>query len=80
MNKPFVVHTDFSNKGLGAVLGQMDEENRECIVACISRSLNKHEKEYASYKREMLAAVWAVKMFDYYLRGSRFTLVTVHCT
>lgn len=77
-SKPYLLHTDFSNQGLGAVLGQYDDDGLECIVACISRSLNKAEKEYASYKGEMLAAVWAVKTLDYYLRGSRFTLVTDH--
>jgi hypothetical protein len=74
--QPFVLHTDFSNVGLGAVLGQVDSEGREGIVACISRSLNGYERNYASYKGEMLAAVWAVKSFAFYLRGTTFTLVT----
>ena len=78
LSKPFLLHTDFCNHGLGAVLGQVDEQGQEHIVACISRSLNKYEKNYASYKGEMLAAVWAVRAFDYYLRGTQFTLVTDH--
>ena len=78
LSKPFLLHTDFCNHGLGAVLGQIDEHGQERIVACVSRSLNKYEKNYASYKGEMLAAVWAVRSFDYYLRGAQFTLVTDH--
>ena len=78
LSKPFLLHTDFCNHGLGAVLGQLDELGQERIVACVSRSLNKHEKNYASYKGEMLAAVWAVRAFNYYLRGAQFTLVTDH--
>ena len=78
LSKPFLLHTDFCNHGLGAVLGQVDDQGQEHIVACISRSLNKYEKNYASYKGEMLAAVWAVRAFDYYLRGTQFTLVTDH--
>jgi hypothetical protein len=60
------------------VLGHVDAQGQEHIVACISRSLNKYEKNYASYKGEMLAAVWAVRAFDYYLRGTPFKLVTDH--
>jgi transposase InsO family protein len=77
-SKPFILHTDFSSHGLGAVLGQVGEDGKEYMVACISRSLNKYEKEYGSYRGEMLAAVWAVRTLRYYLAGKRFTLVTDH--
>ncbi|GIL68744.1 hypothetical protein Vafri_21970, partial [Volvox africanus] len=78
-NRPLIVHTDFSNKGIGAVLGQVDDDGNEYMCACISRSLNKHEANYSSYKGEMLAAVWAVKMFRHHLIGGPpFKLVTDH--
>ncbi len=73
-----VVHTDWSSYGLGAVLGQIDDQGREVIVACISRSLNKHEANYSSFEGEMLAAVWAVKTFRPYVLGLNFTVVTDH--
>ena len=76
--RPIYVHSDFSNRGLGAVLGQVEEEGREYMVACISRSLNKHERNYSSYKGECLAAVWACRVFRPYVHGLRFTLVTDH--
>jgi hypothetical protein len=63
---------------MGAALGQTEDDGSECIVACIGRSLNIHEKNYSSYEGEMLAAVWADKALDYYLRGAKFTLVTDH--
>jgi hypothetical protein len=75
---PVVVHTDWSKLGIGAVLGQVDEEGNEYMVACISRSLNVHEKNYISFQGEMLAAVWAVKTFHVYLHGVPFRLVTDH--
>ncbi|KXZ52120.1 hypothetical protein GPECTOR_10g1143 [Gonium pectorale] len=76
-DKPLILHTDFSNRGIGAVLGQLDDDGNEYMCACISRSLNKHEKNYSSYKGEMLAAVWAVKMFRHHLLGGpKFKLVT----
>ena len=78
-SRPFVLHTDFSNQGIGAVLGQVDAQGNEYMCACISRSLNVHEKNYSSYKGEMLAVVWACKMFRHHLIGGpKFTLVTDH--
>ena len=77
--KPLILHTDFSNRGLGAVLGQLDEDGNEYMCACISRSLNKHEANISSYKGEMLAAVWAAKMFRHHLIGGKpFRLITDH--
>lgn len=76
--KPFIVHCDWSQRGIGAVLGQLGDDGQEYLVACASRSLNKHEKNYASFKGELLGAVWAVKTFDFYLRWTTFTLVTDH--
>ena len=75
---PFVLHTDWSTFGIGAVLGQVDKDGNEYMVAAISRSLNEHERKYESYKGEMLAAVWAVKTLRHYLHGCHFTLVTDH--
>ena len=79
-SRQLILHTDFSNKGIAAVLGQRDDEGREYMCACISRSLNKHEANYSSYKGEMLAVVWAVKMLRHHLIGSDvpFKLVTDH--
>ena len=79
--RKYVLHTDFSNKGIAAVLGQqywIDEEGKEVMIACISRSLNKHERNYSSYKGELLACVWGVKSYRQYLHGVHFTLYTDH--
>ena len=39
---PVYLHVDFSNFGLGAVLSQTNSSGQEYMVACCSRSLNKH--------------------------------------
>ena len=77
-DRPVFLHTDFSNVGLGAVLSQTHEHGREYMVACCSRSLNKHERNYSSYKGECLAAVWGCKIYRHFLHGIHFTLVTDH--
>ena len=77
---PLVLHTDFSNRGLGVVLGQVLVlgGDKEYMVASISRSLNKHERNYSSYQGEMLAVVWACKTLRHYLYGVQFEIVTDH--
>ena len=76
--RPSLVNKDWSNHGIGAVLGQTNEEGQDYIVACVSRSLIKHEANYSSYEGEMLAAVWAIKTFRPYLLGLKFEVVTDH--
>ncbi|GAQ93446.1 hypothetical protein KFL_015370020 [Klebsormidium nitens] len=68
---PFELHTDWSAEGLGAVLAQRDEENKEFVVAYASRSNNRTERNYSSYQGECLAAVWGVQIFSVYLDGTR---------
>lgn len=75
---PFELHTDWSAEGLGAVLAQRDEENKEFVVAYASRSNNRTERNYSSYQGECLAAVWGVQIFRVYLYGRHFTLITDH--
>jgi hypothetical protein len=69
----FEVESDASNVGLGGVLRQNSRP-----VAYISRCLTKCEKNYTITEREVLAALWSMEKFKYYLEGRRFTLITDH--
>ena len=77
-DRELILHTDWSLYGIGAVLGQKDDEGQEYLCACNSRSLNKHERNYPSYKGELLALAWAVRSFRHHLHGRKFRLITDH--
>lgn len=77
-HKPFHLYTDWSCHGIAAVLNQREEGGSEYMVACVSRSLNEHERRYEAWKGEALAAVWGVKTFRPYLHGVHFHLHTDH--
>ena len=77
-DRPFILHTDWCLVGIGAVLGQLDDQGNEFMVACLSRSLNKHERQYEVWKGELLAAVWGMKSFRIYLLGREFEICTDH--
>jgi RNase H-like domain found in reverse transcriptase/Reverse transcriptase (RNA-dependent DNA polymerase)/Integrase zinc binding domain/PHD-finger/Integrase core domain/C-5 cytosine-specific DNA methylase len=76
--RPLILHTDWSTRGIGAVLGQCDDEGREYLCGCTSRSLNKHERNYPAYKGELLALTWGVHSFRSNLHGVSFKLYTDH--
>ncbi|XP_040182571.1 uncharacterized protein LOC120915831 [Rana temporaria] len=76
--KTFLVHTDASMFGLGAVLSQVGEDGMEHPVAYLSRKLLPREVSYATVEKECLALVWALKKLQPYLYGRAFTLLTDH--
>ena len=76
--RPFVLYTDTSGTGLGAVLSQKDDENRERVIAYASKSLNKAKSNYGITDQKYLAVIWAVKHFEQYLGLLPFQIVTDH--
>ena len=74
--KPFIVHTDASMEGLGAVLLQT-QEGKDRVIAYASRRLSQSERNYPVHKLELLALKWAVTdKFHDYLYGNKFTVFT----
>lgn len=77
-NKTFVVQTDASNFGIGAVLSQTGKDGKEHPVAYISRKLSEREQRFSVPEKEALAIIWAVAKLKYYLIGVRFKIFTDH--
>ncbi|KAI5055206.1 hypothetical protein GOP47_0030351 [Adiantum capillus-veneris] len=77
-SKPFVLQTDASNTGIGAVLLQQHESAHWRPISFISRGLTKAEKNYSTTEKELLAIVWAFTKLHPYLHGTNVTVQTDH--
>ncbi len=56
-DKLFILYTDVSGGGVGAVLHQKGDNKKEKLIACASRAFNEHEKKYLIIEQECLAVV-----------------------
>ena len=72
-SKPFIVETDASNTGVGAVLTQDGHP-----IAYFSKKLNKKLALASAYIRELYAMTQAVAKWRHYLLGRKFSIRTDH--
>ena len=70
---PFVLHTDASDEGIGAVL---EQDSR--VVAYASRAITKTEMNYSVIQKDCLAVIFATEHSCHYLLGHLFKLFTDH--
>ena len=79
-SKPFVLHTDTSQEGLGAVLYQK-QDGKTRVIGYGSRTLTKAEKNYflQSGKLEFLALKWAIceHFRDYLYHLTLFSILII---
>ncbi|XP_021347442.1 uncharacterized protein LOC110446564 [Mizuhopecten yessoensis] len=77
LKEEFILRTDASDTGLGAVLLQ-EESGEKMPIAYASRKLLAREKHYAIIEKECLAIVWGGQKFEPYIYGREFILETDH--
>ena len=76
-NGKYILNTDASNIGIGAVLSQ-EQDGEEQVIAYASKWLDKRQGRYCVTRRELLAGVTFVQQFRHYLLGREFDLRTDH--
>ena len=80
-NMPFLVATDASLVGIGAMLVQIPDPDKPKVrhyIAFAARTLSASERKYSATRRELLAIVFSLKKFHPYLYGIQFTMYTDH--
>jgi len=77
VNKPFILQTDASADGIGAILLQ-EVNGVKHPVAFASKRLLPRQRNFSTIERDALAIVWGVQKFQNYLMGVHFNLETDH--
>ena len=76
--KAFILQTDASDRGVGAVLSQLDEQGNDHPIAYFSRKLLPREEKFSTIEKECLAIKLGVQTFRVYLLGRVFKIQTNH--
>ena len=71
--KGFVMYCDASRVGLGCVIMQHGK-----VIAYASRKLKVHMRNYQAYDLELVAMVFALKIWSHYLYGVHVDVFTDH--
>ena len=66
---PFVLWTDASDVGVGAVLLQEFEGEGRLPIANASKKSLPREKNYSTIEKECLGIIWGIEKFRKYLYG-----------
>lgn len=74
-NKRFILNCDASDHSVGCVL-QQEWNGGTVVIAYTSRALQKNEKAYSIYKRELLACLWGCEKYREFLLDRSFILRT----
>ncbi|CAM4574270.1 unnamed protein product [Lepidochelys olivacea] len=77
-DKPFLVTTDTSERGVGAVLMQKGPDQEFHPVVFLSKKLSERESNWSVTEKECYAIVYALEKLRPYVWGRRFHLQTDH--
>lgn len=73
----FIIMTDASDYGIGAVLKQR-QDNEDVILEFASSSLSKAQQKWDVREKEAFAIKWALQRFHDYIKAGRVTVITDH--
>lgn len=77
LSQPFILRSDASEYGLGAVLLQ-EIMGEKFPIAFASKKMTECQRRYSVMEKECLAIIWAVGKFQAFLFGREFVIETDH--
>ena len=75
LGSQFILDTDASDVGVGAVLSQVQDDKKR-VITYMSKTMNVHERSYCITRKELLAVITALKHFHNYLYRQKILLRT----
>ena len=77
-HKPFIIHVDASDCGVGAFLAQKEDNGELVIIAYFSKRFTSSQQHYSATQNECLAVLLAVTHWIPYIWGRHFVCVADH--
>src|ERR1044071_7975114 len=77
-DKEFILYTDASYQGLGFILSQKDDQEKEYPVRYGGRKLRPAEQNYTITDLKCLGIVWSIRKNAQFLGQNKFKLITDH--
>jgi len=77
INLPFYVQTDASMYCAGGRLYQKDSEGKELLIAAVSKTFTKCERNYTIYKKEALSLLYTLRAMDFYIQFAPKLIILV---
>ena len=74
----FVLYTDASNVGIGAILAQRGPSGDERVISFASKGFSSAEKNWTTTEKEAFAIVWALQYFHAYVYGVKVIIYSDH--
>jgi len=76
-NEPFYIQTDASDVAGAGRIYQLDENGDEKLIACVSRTFTRTERNYGVFRKEVLALLYTLKSLDFFLRFAPKVIIKV---
>jgi len=70
-DKPYMIECDASSFALGGILSQKQENDKWHPISYLSHSMDKSQRNYPIYDKELLAIVESLKKWRHFLKGAK---------
>ena len=78
LDREFILYTDASDAGVGAILSQKDDNGEEFVISFASKAFSGAEKRWTTMEKEAFAVVWGLQYFHAYVYGQKVVVFTDH--